>query len=72
MFPTIATRWPSSRGFTSPPRGGPFWYRLREELKALTYHPVGRKTALLSKEDWATILGHSPDLADALIQSFAW
>jgi hypothetical protein len=26
-------------------------------------------TKLLPKDMWATILGHSPDIADALIQS---
>jgi hypothetical protein len=30
----------------------------------------GRQTKLLPKEEWATILGHSPDLADRLLQSF--
>jgi hypothetical protein len=51
---------------------GPYWDRLRSELKALTYSLAGRQTKLLKKDDWATILGHSPDLADALIQSFAF
>jgi phage terminase large subunit len=60
----------SRQDFCIPP--GPYWQRLREELKPLTYHLVGRKTGLLSKKDWATTLGHSPDLADALIQSFAF
>jgi hypothetical protein len=49
-----------------------WWPRMREELKALTYSLAGRKTKLLPKEDWCTALGHSPDLADALIQSFAF
>jgi len=35
----------------------------------LTYSLVGRKTKLMPKDEWATILGHSPDVADALIQS---
>jgi len=35
----------------------------------LTYGLVGKLTKLLPKEEWATILGHSPDVADALIQS---
>jgi len=35
----------------------------------LTYSLVGRKTKLMPKAEWATILGHSPDVADALIQS---
>lgn len=56
--------------FAIPP--GPYFARLRDELKPLTYHLVGRKTALLTKKDWQTILQHSPDLADALIQSFAF
>ena len=56
--------------FAIPP--GPYWHRLREELKPLTYHLVGRKTGLLSKKDWSIAVGHSPDLADALIQSFAF
>ncbi len=48
---------------------GPYYVRLVEELRPLTYGLVGRKTKLLPKEEWATILGHSPDVADALIQS---
>jgi hypothetical protein len=56
--------------FAIPP--GAYWQRLRDELKPLTYHLVGRKTGLLSKKDWSTVLGHSPDLGDALIQSFAF
>jgi hypothetical protein len=56
--------------FTIP--NGPYWPRLRQELKVLTYRIVGRRTSLLDKEDHAIILGHSPDIADALIQSFAF
>jgi hypothetical protein len=56
--------------FCIPP--GDYWARMRDELKALTYSIVGHKTALLSKEDWSTVLGHSADLADCLIQSFAF
>lgn len=56
--------------FVIPP--GPWWARMRDELKALTYHLAGAQTQLLTKEDWAKVLGHSPDLADALIQSFAF
>lgn len=49
------------------------WYpRLREELRPLTYSLVGKATKLLPKADWTEILGHSPDVADALIQSFAF
>ena len=55
--------------FAIPP--GDYWHRLRTELKALTYDLVGNRTRLLSKQDWCTVLGHSPDLADALIQSFS-
>jgi hypothetical protein len=51
---------------------GPFWPRMREELKTLQYKLVGRKTSLIDKEDHRTVLGHSPDLADALVQSFAF
>jgi phage terminase large subunit len=61
-----ATRAP----FAIPPAD--WWPRMREELKALTYSLVGKRTALLSKEDHCTVLGHSPDTSDALIQSFAW
>ena len=39
------------------------------ELRPLTYTLVGRKTRLMPKDEWAAILGHSPDIADALIQS---
>ncbi len=48
---------------------GSYYPRLVEELRPLTYSLVGRKTKLLPKDDWATILGHSPDVADALMQS---
>jgi hypothetical protein len=57
--------------FFAMPRGT-YFARLRDELRPLTYHLVGRRTGLLKKEDWAIILQHSPDLADALIQSFAF
>ena len=40
-----------------------------DELRPLTYSLVGKLIKLLKKEDWATTLGHSPDVADALIQS---
>ena len=43
--------------------------RLVDELRPLTYGLVGKRTKLLPKDEWATILGHSPDVADALIQS---
>lgn len=51
---------------------GPYWPRLREELAVLTYRTVGKRTAVMRKEDHAIILGHSPDLADALAQTFAF
>jgi len=46
-----------------------YYVRLVEELRPLTYSLVGRKSKLMPKDEWATILGHSPDVADALIQS---
>jgi hypothetical protein len=48
---------------------GDYYPRLVEELRPLSYSLVGRKIKLLPKDEWATILGHSPDVADALIQS---
>jgi len=59
---------------TSPQRPfyfcqGDYFERLCEELKPLTYRLTGKLTKLMTKEEWATILGHSPDVADALIQS---
>ena len=48
---------------------GPYYVRLVEELRPLTYGLVGRKIKLMPKDEWATILGRSPDVADALIQS---
>jgi hypothetical protein len=51
---------------------GPYLEKLREELRPLTYSLVGHQTKLLDKDEWAEILGHSPDVADALIQSFAF
>ena len=48
---------------------GPYSVRLVDELHPLTYGLVDKMTKLLPKEGWATILGHSPDVADALIQS---
>jgi phage terminase large subunit len=43
---------------------------LREELLALRYDLVGVKTRLEPKEDLTARLGHSPDYADALIQTY--
>ena len=48
---------------------GPYYVRLVDELRPLTYGLVGKRTKLLPKDEWATILGHSPDVADTLIQS---
>lgn len=56
--------------FAIPP--GAYWPRLREELKTLSYSLKGRKTALIPKDDHCLMLGHSPDISDALIQSFAF
>jgi hypothetical protein len=61
---------PRRPDFQIPP--GPFWDRLRTELRALTYDLVGRQTRLIPKKDLLAKLGHSPDIADALIQSFAF
>jgi hypothetical protein len=51
---------------------GDHWPRMREELKTLTYECQGKRVKLLPKKDWCEQLGHSPDLADALLQSFAF
>lgn len=51
---------------------GNYHQRLLDELKPLTYECIGNQVKLLNKDDWAEILGHSPDVADALIQSFSW
>jgi hypothetical protein len=57
--------------FHIPP--GPWWAEMREELMALDYDLVGdRQTRLVDKEALMDRLGRSPDLADALIQSFAF
>ena len=48
---------------------GAYYGRLVDELRPLTYSLVGKTTKLLPKDDWAVALGHSPDVADALIQS---
>ena len=39
---------------------------------ALEYDLVGNKTRLIEKGELRDRLGRSPDVADALIQSFAW
>ncbi|MGO8898307.1 MAG: hypothetical protein ACLQU5_08140 [Isosphaeraceae bacterium] len=48
---------------------GPYFARLVDELRPLTYGLVGKMTKLLPKQEWCVILGHSPDVADALIQA---
>jgi len=65
ILPIIAHQLASARHFCS----GEYYVRLVEELRPLTYGLVGRKIKLMPKDEWATILGHSPDVADALIQS---
>jgi hypothetical protein len=60
----------SRAAFCIPP--GDYWPRLREELSKLTYHLVKTRIALLSKEDHAKVLGHSPDLSDGLCQRFGF
>jgi hypothetical protein len=65
-------RLPHARQVPFSFRSGPYLERLREELGHLTYSLVSNQTKLLDKEDWTDILGHSPDIADTLIQSFAY
>ncbi len=48
---------------------GAYYARLVEELRPVTYRLVGHKTKLMPKDQWSTIRGHSPEVADALIQS---
>jgi len=80
--PLLLPPTPAPRGFDTtslPPAVAPqmpfyfcqgdYYARLVDELRPLTYSLVGRKSKLMPKDDWATILGHSPDVADALIQS---
>jgi hypothetical protein len=45
---------------------------LREELLLLSYDLSGKQTRLIGKEELQARLGRSPDLSDALIQSFAF
>jgi len=73
-LPTFAPATPGRPPRAIPQRpfyfcSGDYYVRLVEELRPLTYSLVGRKTKLMPKDEWATILGHSPDVADALIQS---
>jgi hypothetical protein len=51
---------------------GPCWPALREELLLLSYDLSGKQTRLIGKEELQARLGRSPDLSDALIQSFAF
>jgi len=77
--PVYAPPTPAGSPPAMPPRpipqrdfyfcSGDYYVRLVEELRPLTYSLVGRKSKLMPKDEWATILGHSPDVADALIQS---
>lgn len=50
---------------------GEWWPQMRSELVELRYELIGQKTKLENKEDLLTRLGHSPDFADAIAQSFA-
>jgi hypothetical protein len=66
---------PRAPHVTGPPfhiPAGPWWTPMREELLILRYDLSGKKTRLIDKEDLQTRLGRSPDLSDALIQSFAF
>jgi len=62
------TRTTTFTPFTIPP--GPWWPMLREEVLALKYDLLGKKTRLEPKVDLCETLGRSPDRADALMQSF--
>jgi len=70
-----ATLMPDMRAPHSPQQPfhfcpGEYYPRLVDELRPLTYSLVGERfTKLLPKQDWCDILGHSPDVADTLIQS---
>jgi hypothetical protein len=74
MDPTWAPdfRYPNrvQPAFSIP--NAPWRDRLFEELRAHGYELVGSKTRLTPKKDVTEILGHSPDLADALFQTFAF
>jgi hypothetical protein len=45
---------------------------MREQLLMLSYKLSGKQTRLIDKDELQARLGRSPDLADALIQSFAF
>ena len=67
-IPDMRAPHSSQPPFCIPPAA---WYpRLRDELKPLSYSCQGKAIKLLGKKEWSEILGHSPDIADALIQSF--
>jgi hypothetical protein len=51
---------------------GPWWAAMREQLLLLRYSLSGKQTRLIDKDELQARLGHSPDLADALIQSFVF
>jgi len=48
---------------------GEYYSRLVDELRPLTYNLIGKFTRILPKDDWTDAIGHSPDIADTLIQS---
>jgi hypothetical protein len=68
--PDIRTPHSGNEPFSFAP--GLYQSRLRIELEPLTYSLVGKQTKLLPKDEHALILGHSPDVSDALIQSFCF
>jgi hypothetical protein len=68
--PDITMPHSGNMPFTFAP--GLYQSRLRLELQPLTYSLVGSKMKLLPKDEHAEILGHSPDVCDALIQSFCF
>ncbi len=69
QFPGGLAAQVDERGILGPSLPGVYYARLVAELRPLTYGLVGHKTKLMPKDQWSTILGHSPDVADALIQS---
>lgn len=46
---------------------GPHWFDLRDELLGLRYVVDGHRVAMESKDELVRRLGHSPDMADAMI-----
>ena len=67
--PRLAAPRPHANATPLPLCPGVYYARLVEELRPLTYGLVSHKTKLMPKDQWSTIPGHSPDVADALIQS---